>query len=124
MRDFFRELSRRAVVAGARPAIVGPAHAFSYQDLLSRIRAGAQWAQTLPDRVGLLFGSAADCLVADLALSFAGKELVPLPAFFSDAQLAHIIATAALSHVVSDKVCGDRARRLGLMASELGAAAV
>ena len=123
MRDFFRELSRRAVAAGARPAIVGPAHTFSYQDLLSRIRAGAQWAQALPNRVGLLFGGAADCLVADLALSFAGKELVPLPAFFSDAQLAHIIATTALSHVVSDKVCGDRARRLGLMASELGAAA-
>jgi long-chain acyl-CoA synthetase len=123
MRDFFRELARRAVVAGARPAIVGPAHTFSYQDLLSRIRAGAEWAQVLPDRVGLLFGSAADCLVADLALSFAGKELVPLPAFFSDAQLAHIIATAALSHVVSDEVCGDRARRLGLMASGLGVAA-
>ena len=71
---------------------------------MSRIRAGAEWAQVLPDRVGLLFGSAADCLVADLALSFAGKELVPLPACFSDAQLAHIIATAALSHVVCDDV--------------------
>src|ERR1035438_10294870 len=102
MRDFFRELSRRAVIAGARPAIVAPVRTLSYRDLLSRIRAGAEWAQALPDRVGLLFGDAAECLVADLALSFAGKELVPLPAFFSDGQLAHIIRAAELTHVVSD----------------------
>jgi long-subunit acyl-CoA synthetase (AMP-forming) len=123
MRDFFWELSRRAVITGARPAIVAPGRTLSYQDLLSRIRAGAEWAQTLPNRVGLLFGDAAEYLLADLALSFAGKELVPLPAFFSDAQLAHILATAALSHVVSDEISTDRARRLGLVASELGAEA-
>jgi long-subunit acyl-CoA synthetase (AMP-forming) len=122
MREFFDALSHRATIAGARPSIVAPARTLSYQDLLSRIRDGAEWARILPDRVGLLFGDPADCLVADLALSFAGKELVPLPAFFSDEQLAHIVRTAELTHVVNDSICGDRARRLGLIADELGAA--
>jgi len=123
VREFFRELSRRAAISGARPAIVAPACTFSYQDLLNRVRAGAEWARLLPNRVGLLFGNPADCLVADLALSFAGKELVPLPTFFSDAQLEHIIATSELSHVLSDSISGGRARRLGLIAGELGAVA-
>jgi long-subunit acyl-CoA synthetase (AMP-forming) len=123
MREFFAALSRRAAIAGARPSIVAPGRTLSYQDLLNRIRDGAEWARILPDRVGLLFGDAADCILADLALSFAGKELVPLPAFFSDGQLAHIIRTAELTHVVSDSICSDRARRLGLIAGELGAVA-
>ena len=123
MREFFDALSRRAEIAGARPAIVAPARTVSYQDLLNRIRDGAEWARGLPDRVGLLFADAADYLVADLALSFAGKEIVPLPVFFSDGQLAHIIRTAGLSHVLSDSICGDRARGLGLIGDELGAIA-
>jgi long-subunit acyl-CoA synthetase (AMP-forming) len=123
MLEFFGALARRAAIAGARPAIVAPARTLSYRDLLNRICEGAEWARILPDRVGLLFGDAADCLVADLALSFAGKELVPLPAFFSDGQLAHIIGAAELTHAVSDSICGDRARRLGLIAGELGAVA-
>ena len=58
--------------------------------------------------------------MSDLALSFAGKELVPLPAFFSDAQLLHIIRMAQLSHVVSDPRLGERARNLGLIVCEPG----
>jgi long-chain acyl-CoA synthetase len=121
MHEFFRELLRRTAIAGARPAIVAPAGTLSYQALLSRIHDGAEWACNLPDRVGLLYVSAADCIVADLALSFAGKELVPLPTFFSDAQLKHIIRSADLSHVVCDSVSGERAGKLGLIASALGA---
>jgi long-chain acyl-CoA synthetase len=123
MRDFFRQLSRRGAALGDKPAIVAPGCTYSYRSLLNRIRDGAEWARGLPARVGLLSGKTADSLVADLALSFAGKELVPLPAFFSDSQLAHIIRTARLTHAVSDSVWGDRASRLGLTTSELGALA-
>jgi long-subunit acyl-CoA synthetase (AMP-forming) len=122
MREFFCELSRRTAILGARLAIVAPAGTLSYQDLLSRIRDGAEWARNLPERVGLLYANAADCIVADLALGFAGKELVPLPVFFSDAQLAHIVRAARLSHAVCDSLCCGRATKLGLTASPLGAA--
>ena len=123
MRDFFTELSRRAMCAGERPALVAQSRSFTYAQLLSRIHAGAAWAACLPERVGLLFADGADYSLGDLALTFAGKELVPLPAFFSDGQLGHIVRAARLSHVVTDGVCGERARKLGLATSELGAAA-
>jgi long-subunit acyl-CoA synthetase (AMP-forming) len=76
----------------------------------------------LPSRVGLLFAGMADYMLADLALSFAGKELVPLPPFFSDAQLAHIVQNTRLEYVLCDALSAPRARKLGLIAAELGAA--
>jgi long-chain acyl-CoA synthetase len=124
MREFFAGLSRRAATAGSRPALTTPDGSLSYEQLLARVRATAQWSGALPRRVGLLFGNGLDAIVADLALTFAGKELVPLPAFFSDAQLGHIVAAARLSHAVGDRESVQRARRLGLVACAPGASAV
>jgi long-chain acyl-CoA synthetase len=124
MREFFARLARQASTAGGRPAVTTPDGSLSYERLLARVRATAQWSGALPRRVGLLVGTGLDAIVADLALTFAGKELVPLPAFFSDAQLGHIIAAAQLSHAVADRNLVERARRLGLVTSEPGASAV
>ena len=121
MHDFFTELLRRATIAGEQPALVSPSDAFTYSALLQRVRAGAGWATCLPERVGLLFANPIDYALADLALVLAGKELVPLPAFFSDGQLNYILRTAQLSHAVTDATCGERARTLGLAVTELGA---
>jgi long-chain acyl-CoA synthetase len=121
MREFFERLSRRAAVAGSRPAIVAPDGVLSYSKLFHRVRSVAQWSSRLPRRIGLLFGKTSDGIVADLALSFAGKELVPLPGFFSDAQLEHIVRTAQLSHALTDSLSAARAKGLGLIACEPGA---
>jgi long-chain acyl-CoA synthetase len=120
MREFFGSLCRRVAVAGGERAIIGCDCSFTYQELLTRVREVAQWSRCLPHRIGLLFGRTPNVIVSDLALSFAGKELVPLPAFFSDAQLAHIIGTAQLSHAVIDPGLGERARKLGLIVCEPG----
>jgi long-chain acyl-CoA synthetase len=120
MRDFFESLNRRAAVAGDELAIIGSGCSLSYQELLTRVRSVAQWSICLPQRIGLLSGSTPEGIISDLALSFAGKELVPLPAFFSDAQLLYIIRTAQLSHVVSDPRLGERARKLGMIVCEPG----
>ena len=101
MREFFESLGRRAAIAGDQRAIITTECSLSYGELFDRVRSVAQWACRLPHRVGLLYGKSSDGIVSDLALSFAGKELIPLPAFFSDAQLSHIICTAQLSHAVS-----------------------
>jgi long-chain acyl-CoA synthetase len=120
MREFFEGLSRRAFVAGGQRAIVAPECSLSYEQLLNRVRSFAQWASCLPQRVGLLIGKTPNGIVSDLALTFAGKELIPLPAFFSDAQLLHIIRTAQISHAVCDSDMGERAKRLGLLVHEPG----
>jgi long-chain acyl-CoA synthetase len=124
MREFFEGLLRQAAVAGDNAALVSANGALSYRALLERVRGHAQWATRLPHRVGLLFTKGTDYVVCDLALSFAGKELVPLPEFFSDAQLLHIAQVAQLSDVVADVASAERAKRLGLTVHELDAQSV
>ena len=118
MREFFELLGRRAAIAGDQRAIITTECSLSYGELFDRVRSVAQWACRLPQRVGLLYGKSSDGIVSDLALSFAGKELIPLPAFFSDSQLSHIICTTQLSHALVDPGMGDRAKRLGLVVCE------
>ena len=121
MREFFECLKRCAAVSGEKPAVVSPAGTLSYAALIARVRGHAQWAGRLPQRVGLLFAKGPDTIVCDLALSFAGKELVPLPEFFSDAQLFHVIQAAQLSDAVADSASVERAMRLGLTVHRLAA---
>jgi long-chain acyl-CoA synthetase len=124
MREFFEGLLHHAAVAGDNAALVSANGALSYRALVERVRGHAQWATRLPHRVGVLFTKGTDYVVCDLALSFAGKELVPLPEFFSDAQLLHIVQVAELTHVVTNKTSAERAKRLGLTVHELDAESV
>jgi long-chain acyl-CoA synthetase len=124
MREFFEGLLRQAAVAGDNAALVSSSGTVSYRALVERVRGHAQWATRLPHRVGLLFTKGMDYVVCDLALSFAGKELVPLPEFFSDAQLLHIVHVAQLSDVVADRASAERGKRLGLTVHELDAESV
>jgi long-chain acyl-CoA synthetase len=114
MRAFFESLAARARIRGADTAIVSAAGTVSYAELIERVRGHAQWATRLPSRVGLLFSKGPDQFLADLALSFAGKELVPLPDFFSDAQITHIIESTRLSTIVADARNFTRATRFGI----------
>ena len=124
MRDFFNCLYRQADVAGNQSALASPEGTVSYHELVKRIRSHAQWSNQLPDRVGLLFTKNPDQVVCDLALTFAGKELIPLPEFFSDSQLSHIIQTTHLTDVIADPPSTERARRFGLIVHQLGAASI
>ena len=122
MRAFFEALAVRANTRGAETALVSPAGTVSYAQFVERVRGHAQWARRLPSRVGLLFSKGPEQILADLALSFAGKELVPLPDFFSDAQIRHIIHATRLSEIVADPQNLERAARLGVKAHPLPAA--
>jgi long-chain acyl-CoA synthetase len=114
MREFFEQLAGRTAREGASAALVTANGVLSYAALAEEVLARAGAAERLPERVGLLFASRKEHILADLALSFAGKELVPLPDFFSNAQLEHIIRTASLSDVVMDAASVERGKRLGL----------
>ena len=121
MRVFFDGLAHQAATAESRQALISALGALTYSALVERVRAHAQWAVRLPRRVGLLFAKGPDQLIADLAMSFAGKELIPLPDFFSDSQLEHIVRTTQLSDVVTDSLSVERAKRLGLTVHDLAA---
>jgi long-chain acyl-CoA synthetase len=61
-------------------------------------------AATLLDagRVGLLLANGRHWAVADLALAHRGALCIPLPGFFTDSQLGHIIRDADLDLIVTD----------------------
>ena len=124
MRKFFERLSRQAAIGGNQLALASATGPVSYHELIERVRGHAQWATQLPHCIGLLFNKSPDQVICDLALTFAGKELVPLPEFFSDAQLSHIIRTTRLTDVIADSPSIERAKRLGLTVHRLGAASI
>lgn len=72
-----------------------------YRGLLLEVR---RLAATLPGhRVGLLLDNGVPWACLDLALLQRGSVCVPMPPFFSDAQLRHLIRDAGLDLVVCDR---------------------
>jgi long-subunit acyl-CoA synthetase (AMP-forming) len=53
--------------------------------------------------LGLLLDNGPSWVVADLAASAAGMTLVPLPGFFSDAQLRHALTDAGVDVILTDQ---------------------
>lgn len=124
MHAFFESFSAIANAHGGRLAVFSACGRLTYADLLEQVRAHARWARRLPDRIGILFSKSIEQIVCDLALSFAGKEIVPLPEFFSDSQLCHIISTARISDAVTDSKNCERVERLGVHVHALSAEAM
>ncbi len=94
--------------AGATPekiALIGHNAQLTYAQLATQINQLADWlvAQNI-GRAGLWGENSIEWIVADLAAWEANITLVPLPRFFSAAQLQHVITDAQLSCLL---VCGD-----------------
>lgn len=86
-------------------ALVGETNTLTYGQLAAQISELADWlaAQHI-GRIGLWGENSIEWIVVDLAAWKANITLVPLPRFFSAAQLQHVIADAQLSCLL---VCGD-----------------
>jgi long-subunit acyl-CoA synthetase (AMP-forming) len=110
--DVLVMLGRRASDGAMRPAFRDHKESLDYAALARRVAGAAEILEGLPTRLGLLGASSIDWLVADLAAWATGKELVSLPHFFSDAQLAHIVADAGIGTVIAAEDQLSRARHL------------
>ena len=78
-------------------------------------RCAAAIAEQRPRVVGLLADNSLDWLAADLAAERSGIPLVPLPAFFTPAQLRHAAEASGMDALLTD--APDAARALGFDAS-------
>src|SRR6187431_541815 len=80
----------------------------TYAQLSAQIDALADWllAQNI-GRAGLWGENSIEWIIADLAAWKANITLVPLPRFFSNSQLQHVVAQAQLPCLL---VCGEIAR--------------
>ncbi len=102
-------------VAGSHAAAVavrgasGPG--LSYAGLIAEVERAARVLRASGSRrPGLLADNGIDWIVSDLACLTLGLPCVPLPGFFSDAQLAHAASSAGLDAVLTDDP--DRAGRV------------
>jgi long-subunit acyl-CoA synthetase (AMP-forming) len=95
-----------------QPALVGESGPLTYAQLAQAVEVCAhrfraeRWSV-----VGLLLDNSPAWAIADLGAAHAGCTVVPLPAFFSDAQLRHALIDAGVQVVITD--CPERLDRLG-----------
>ncbi|MCW0234832.1 MAG: AMP-binding protein [Ferrovibrio sp.] len=105
------------LAATEREAFSDQSGSITYAALARRVAGTAAALQNLPPVLGLLGPSSIDWLVTDLAAWMAGKTLVPLPHFFADAQLKHILSDAGITTVLAadDQMARAQAFNIAVM---------
>src|SRR5690606_37258971 len=121
-----RALAGRAASDPSAMALDDGAQRLSYGGLAGRVGFVAASLRLLPPTVGLLAPHGLDWAIGELAVEAAGRTLVPLPDFLSDAQLRHVLADAGVSAALVAPGLGPRAASLGVspVAIPLGEAAL
>jgi len=94
--DLFEHMAKRPNSI----AFVDDEQSLDYGALSRRVGGMAGVLQTAGPTVGILEANGIDWVVAYLAAMFTGKTIVPLPPFFSNQQLQHIIADAGVDAVL------------------------
>lgn len=76
----------------------------SYRDLLCQVEHVAnQLREASPRALAILADNGVSWAIADLAACRLGIPLIPLPLFFSAAQIAHVISTAGIDQILTDR---------------------
>ncbi len=101
MKGLFARLTEHARRRPRAGAVSDGQGALTYDGLLAEVKAAA--ARLSGERVGLLLENGCPWAVLDLAVAWRGAICVPMPSFFSDAQLAHLIRDAGLDTVITDQ---------------------
>ena len=91
MKQIFAALSRHAAERPKDIAFREPARSITWAELAREV--GARAASLRPAVLGLGL-SGIDYVIADLAATLAGCRVVPVPSFFSPAQVRHLLADA------------------------------
>jgi len=76
---------------------------------VARLAKALARARPRPRVAGLMADNGVDWVVADLAAERAGVVLVPLPAFFTAAQLEHAVAASGMDSVLGARLAGFEA---------------
>lgn len=87
----------------------------SYLALARRVAGAMQVLRGESGPVGLMAENGIGWVVADLAATASGRRFVPLPPFFSDSQLAHVVKDAGLSLILADSAMVERASRFAFV---------
>jgi long-chain acyl-CoA synthetase len=88
---------------GARPALQESGRQLNYREVLQEVALRAERLRSAGcRRIAIALDNGLDWALWDLAVLEAGRVCVPLPAFFSPAQLAHVLHSAGIDTLIAD----------------------
>jgi long-subunit acyl-CoA synthetase (AMP-forming) len=114
MRQLFDSMRRHASEAGDLLAVSDLHGQLSRHELFARVTALAADLKGQPRTIGILAPNGLGWVIAQLACAFAGKIVVPLPTFFSPAQLGHVVRDASIELILTSEQTAALAVRSGL----------
>ncbi len=114
MSDIMLALKCCAAAYDGATAISDESTSLTRAGLAARVSGFAEELRPLPQTIGLLGENGVDWAIAQLAGWLAGKTVVPLPTFFSGAQLGHIVADTGITHVITTAGARELALKLGV----------
>jgi long-subunit acyl-CoA synthetase (AMP-forming) len=103
MRQLFESMKRHASEAGGLVAASDQYGQMSRRELFARVRALAAHLGSQPQTIGIYAPNGLDWVIAQLGCALAGKIVVPLPTFFSPAQLGHVVRDASVDLILATK---------------------
>lgn len=110
-------IARHAARQPQAPALEWAGDGMSYSALVSRIEATMAWlAGQGAAVIALDLENGPDWVITDIAALSLGLCVVPLPRFFSPAQMRHAISQAGVDVVISDRPAALREMAGGLLA--------
>jgi long-subunit acyl-CoA synthetase (AMP-forming) len=101
MRKLFDAMSRHAVEAGDKVAVGDSEGVIHRGELQARVIGLASELKAQSGTIGILAPNGIDWVIAQLACALAGKIAVPLPTFFSLAQLGHVVRSASVGLILT-----------------------
>jgi long-subunit acyl-CoA synthetase (AMP-forming) len=101
MRKLFDAMNRHAVKAGDKIAVSDNERVIHRGELLARVVGLAADLKPHTGAIGILAPNGVDWVIAQLACALAGKIAVPLPTFFSSAQLGHVVRSASVGLILA-----------------------
>jgi long-subunit acyl-CoA synthetase (AMP-forming) len=103
MRQLFDSMKRHASEAGDLIAVSDRHGRLSRRELFARVIGLAADLKTKPKTVGIYAPNGLAWVIAQIACALAGKIVVPLPTFFSSAQLGHVVRDASVELILASE---------------------
>jgi len=120
MRNLFDAMHRHAHEAGDKIAVSDSKGIIHRGELLARVIGLAADLRHEPGPIGILAPNGVDWVIAQLGCALAGKIAVPLPGFFSSAQLGHVVRSASVGMILTTDDTAPLTQQSGLVTSLIG----
>jgi long-subunit acyl-CoA synthetase (AMP-forming) len=114
MRKLFESMKRHALEAGELLAVSDAQGQLSRCELFDSVTAFAADLKGQPQTIGIYAPNGVGWVIAQLACALAGKIVVPLPTFFSPAQLGHVVRDASVELILASEQTAALAAQSGV----------